>query len=133
MLLLLLLMLVGCGGESTPDPLRQGRSIYADTCSVCHGSRGQGGVGPALDQVTATWPDCAEQIEWIALGSDGWKDRHGDTYGATAKPVKGGMPAQGDDLTLAEQRLVATFERVTYGGAPREEALDGCGVKATAE
>ncbi len=127
-----LLLLVACGGESAPDPLRQGRSIYADTCSVCHGSRGQGGVGPALDQVTATWPDCARQVEWIALGSDGWRARHGDVYGATAKPVEGGMPAQ-DSLTDAEQRLVAAFERVTYGGMDREEALAACGVEGRPE
>lgn len=126
----LLVLLAACGGQTSPDPLRQGRSIYADTCSVCHGSSGQGGVGPALGQVVATWPDCADQVEWIGLGSDGWKARHGDTYGATGKPVKGGMPAQGDSLTVAEQRLVAAFERVSYGGMARDDALAACEVEA---
>ena len=43
------------------------------------------------------------------------------------KPLAGGMPAQ-SQLTLAETRLVAAFERVEYGGVDAEEALADCGV-----
>lgn len=134
----------GCGGSeadgpaSSADPtsteaasadelLRQGRSLYGATCSVCHGNRGQGGVGPSLALVAETWPVCADQVEWISLGSEGWRTAHGDTYGATGKPLAGGMPAQ-SQLTLEETRLVAAFERVEYGGVDAEQALADCGV-----
>jgi mono/diheme cytochrome c family protein len=118
-----------CSDDAVPDSLRGGRSIYADNCSACHGSSGQGGVGPALDGVLATWPDCTDQVDWIGLGSDGWKTAHGDVYGATAKPVLGGMPAQADGLTLEEIRLVAAFQRATYGGLESEVALQQCGIE----
>jgi mono/diheme cytochrome c family protein len=127
------LVLTACGKSAAPDLLREGRDIYADTCSVCHGSRGQGGVGPSLESVLVTWPDCDGQVEWISLGSAGWKAERGSTYGAQALPVEGGMPAQGDQLTDREIRLVTAFERVEYGGQARSAALDDCGVEQDAE
>jgi mono/diheme cytochrome c family protein len=135
-LLAALMLVAGCGGDGgtaspeAPDPLREGRTIYGDTCSVCHGSRGQGGVGPALADVAEVWPDCNDQVEWITGGSDGWRAAHGDTYGATGRPVEGGMPAQGENLTEAEIRLVAAFQRAEYGGEEPQAALSGCGVEA---
>lgn len=121
--------LVGCGGSDN-SPLAVGRSVYADTCSVCHGAGGEGGVGPALDEVNATFPSCDDQIEWISLGSDGWKAEYGDTYGAFAAPVNGGMPAQLESLKPEEIAAVAAFERATYGGASEEEATAQCGLHA---
>ena len=123
-----LVLVAGCSGGSDSDALREGRSVYGDVCSACHGSAGQGGVGPALSSVLDTWPDCDDHIEWITLGSEGWRSSHGDTYGAGDRPLKGGMPAQGDALTQDEIRLVAAFQRVTYGGQPRDEALADCGI-----
>lgn len=119
-----------CGGGGEPSALDEGRSVYGDVCSVCHGSRGQGGVGPAFDDVVATWPSCVDQIEWIRLGSEGWKAEKGDTYGASAKPVDGGMPAQAGNLTEAQIAAVAAFERITYGGAEEALTLADCGVPA---
>jgi mono/diheme cytochrome c family protein len=129
-LIVLAIVLAGCGGSSGPDPLREGRSIYGNACSVCHGSRGQGGVGPALADVTRTWPRCSDHIEWVTLGSDRWKAIRGDTYGATDKPVKGGMPSHENSLSTEERRLVAAFERSEYGEVPTETALQECGVEA---
>ena len=127
--LVLTLVLTACGSDGGDgDVLRQGRSVYGDTCSVCHGNRGQGGVGPALDTVLETWPDCENQIAWIALGSEGWRAAHGESYGAGSRPVTGGMPAQGDQLSDREIRLVAAFQRIEYGGQDRDEALAACGV-----
>jgi mono/diheme cytochrome c family protein len=132
-------LLAGCGGSnpgpsgsdpgvaSAADHLREGRSVYADTCSVCHGNRGQGGIGPSLASVVETWPACRDHIEWISLGSEGWRAAHGDAYGAPGRPLAGGMPGQ-TELTPEEMRLVAAFERVEYGGQGPDDALADCGV-----
>lgn len=122
--------LAGCGGSGPTGPLADGKSVYADTCSVCHGASGEGGVGPSLDDVVDTFPSCQEQIEWILLGSDGWKTERGATYGATAKPVNGGMPPQIGLLDPTEVAAVAAFERATYGGVPDETAIEECGLEA---
>lgn len=119
----------GGAGSGDSDPLGEGRSLYGAVCSVCHGSRGQGGVGPTLEDVVETWPDCAAQVEWISLGSEGWRAAHGDTFGAAGRPVEGGMPAHAGRMTDAEIRVVAVFERVEFGGQQREAALAACGVE----
>ena len=129
-LLVVAVIAAGCAPSDQPEALRQGRSTYGDVCSVCHGARGEGGAGPALETVTETWPLCADQVEWIALGSEGWRAEHGETYGATDKPLAGGMPAHGDQLTVEEMRRVAAFERSAYGGVEIESALEQCEVTA---
>lgn len=128
-LLVVAVVLASCGADGEATPLRQGRTIYGDTCSVCHGDRGQGLVGPSLDAVVETWPSCDAHVEWVELGSAGWIDRHGDTYGATDKPVEGGMPSHANRLEPGEMRLVALFERVTYGGQVEAEALADCRIE----
>lgn len=45
---------------SVPDPQR-GRRAFQRYCSVCHGPRGEGGVGPSLQGISARLT--AEQIE----------------------------------------------------------------------
>ena len=96
--------------------MAEGKAVYARVCSTCHGPTGEGGVGPALNEVAVTWPSCQDHIAWIGLGSIGWRAQVGDTYGATSKPVNGGMPAQKGNLLESEIAAVAAFERVTYGG-----------------
>jgi len=120
-------ILVACGGGGG-DPIRQGRGVYGDACSACHGDAGQGGVGPILAAVRETFPSCSDQIEWVALGSDGWRATHGDTYGATAKPVQGGMPAHAEALEPDEIAAVVAFERVRYGGGESASVLADCGL-----
>jgi mono/diheme cytochrome c family protein len=83
-----------------------------------------------LATVTVTWPDCLDHIRWVTLGSEGWRVEVGGTYGATAKPVQGGMPAHRDTLTPEQIAAVAAFERITYGGAAAAETLAACGVPA---
>ena len=90
-------------------------------------------MGPSLAGVAATWPSCADQIEWIALGSDGWRSLYGDTYGSAEKPVEGGMPAHAARLTEGEMALVAAFERIEYGGEDADDALADCGVAGPTE
>jgi len=122
-------LLAACGGTSAPrSPLDQGRSIYGNVCSACHGSRGDGGTGPSLHDVLGTFPSCADQIEWVTLGSKRWQETHGETYGATNKPVNGGMPSHEASLSADEIARVVAFERITYGGGVEEGVLRDCGV-----
>ena len=85
-------------------------------------------MGPALSAVTETWPSCADQVTWISIGSDGWRAGFGDTYGASDKPVLGGMPAHADRFSPEEIAAVAAFERITYGGAETAGTLADCGL-----
>ena len=128
--LLVVLAVSACGGEDSSAPLDVGKSVYADTCSVCHGARGEGGVGKALDQVAVTFPTCAEQIKWIELGSDGWKEQIGPTYGTQDKEIEGAMPGQFGLLLPDQIAAVAAFERASYGGVVEAEALADCGLSA---
>lgn len=123
--------LAACGGgepASGPDPITLGRQVYGDHCSVCHGSAGTGGVGPALDVVGETWPTCAEHIAWVTIGSAAWQAEHGGTYGATGRPNTGLMPAHGPLLTAEEIAQVSAYERVIYGGMDRAAVLADCGL-----
>jgi mono/diheme cytochrome c family protein len=128
-MVLVSLVLTACGGAQGGSPLREGRTAYGNTCSACHGDAGQGGVGPDLSGVAATFPSCADQIEWITLGSDRWKEEHGATYGALNAPIAGGMPSHGETLTPNEIATVAAFERSTYGGVDEQDAIEDCGVE----
>jgi mono/diheme cytochrome c family protein len=122
--------LSACASPDTSDPITRGREVYGRICSACHGAGGEGGVGPSLRTVLDTWPDCADQIEWVTIGSEGWTAAHGPTYGATGKPVKGGMPAHRALLEPDEIAAVSAFERVRYGGADEAATLAGCGIGA---
>jgi mono/diheme cytochrome c family protein len=123
------LLLASCGaGEAQPEILREGRSVYGDTCSVCHGNRGQGGVGPSLDNIAETFPECSDQIRWVALGSEGWKTEVGGTYGANGTPVTGNMPGHRDRLTEEQIAAVSAFERNAYAEVDQQEALADCGL-----
>jgi mono/diheme cytochrome c family protein len=117
-----------CGGDSTPEALRGGHDVYSKLCATCHGGGGQGGVGPSLENVMTTWPTCAEQQEWIALGSERWKQVHGPTYGADDQPIKAPMPGFDDRLSDEEIASVAAFERVQYGGGELDAVFADCGL-----
>jgi len=119
---------IACGGSSLPEALRDGREVYGDVCSTCHGNRGQGGVGPELSGVLETWPTCEQHQEWIALGSERWKDEHGLTYGATDKAITKVMPEHEGRLSAREIAAVAAFERVEYGGGDTDVVLADCGL-----
>jgi mono/diheme cytochrome c family protein len=103
--------------------LDTGAEVYGQ-CAACHGASGGGGVGPAFDGVTETFEDPATHMQWVTLGSTGWQQEVGDTYGDTGKPVSGGMPAFGESLTPEELTAVVAYERAEFGGAdPVEEGL----------
>ena len=115
-------------GADTPAALRTGRGVYGDSCSSCHGDAGQGGVGPSLQNVLSTWPSCDDQKEWIALGSEGWKQAHGPTYGANDAEITKLMPGHANSLSDEEIAAVAAFERVEYGGGDPAVELTACGL-----
>lgn len=122
-----------CASPDTSDPIIRGREVYGRSCSMCHGAGGEGGVGPSLRGVLATFPDCASHVEWVTLGSAGWSDTHGPAYGATARPVEGGMPAHQGVLGPEEIAAVSAFERVRYGSGDRDAELSDCGIDTPGE
>jgi mono/diheme cytochrome c family protein len=127
------LALSACAGAKADVPLKAGRTVYGNVCSACHGSSGQGGVGPSLEKVAETFPSCDDQIEWITLGSDNWKRTYGDTYGTPSRPIEGGMPSHAESLTSQQIAAVAAWERSTYGGLNEQEAIDQCNVEIADE
>lgn len=98
-------------------PLASGAEVYGTNCAACHGAGGGGGSGPALAEgaLLVTFPDPAEQVRWLYLGSDGWKTEVGPTYGGVNKAVGGGMPAWAS-LSGEELLDVTLHERTTLSG-----------------
>lgn len=122
----------GAPGGST-NFLALGQSLYADpqvACNGCHGDNGEGGVGPTFagGAVLATFPTCADHVQWVQLGSSGWQAQVGTEYGAAGILSLGGMPGFGDDLSDEDLRSVIAFERVRFGGADLDETLVDCGL-----
>ena len=117
------------GGEV--DYIALGGDLYSANCAACHGANG-GGVGnfPSMTGVVTTFGACEDHELWVGLGSAGWPDA---TYGDTAKPVGGGMPAFGGALSEEELASVVAFERVRFGGADQEGTLADCGLTETGE
>lgn len=72
-------LLFGCGDDGAPPTtladaqLRAGQDVYAARCSMCHGSDGRGGVGPALGNgvVVTRIPDVAEHRRVVVEGRNG--------------------------------------------------------------
>jgi len=132
--ILVALLGAACGGDEDDAAsgasavLTDGRDVYRDSCAVCHGNGGEGGVGAALADVTATFPDCEEHVRWIAIGSSKWQNDVGPTYGAQEREVAGSMPGFDGVRTDAEIRLAAAYQRVAFGGETEAEAIAACGV-----
>ena len=127
----------GGGGET--DFIALGEAIYQGTevtgvnCAACHAPNGQGvGPFPALTGVLTTFGSCADQIEWIQLGSAGFVAAGRDTYGDTGKTINGGMPGH-SSLTAEQLAAVAAFERVRFGRGDAETVLADCGLAEAPE
>ncbi len=118
-------------GTSSVNYFANGAAIYA-RCAACHQPNGGGSAAaPAFTggSLLTTFPagSCADQIEWIALGTAGFPEPE---YGATGKPVGGFgvMPGFGESLEPHEIAEVALYERVQFGGEPLELAEIDCGL-----
>ena len=106
--LVVALALASCGGsDATEADLERlelafesadvtlGSEVFGDSCSVCHGSDGSGGVGAALGGVD-------ERLSVRSHLSVVWTGR-------------GSMPPFGGILTDAEIAAVVAYQRSTFG------------------
>ena len=99
------ILAIGLGGSSSsaasPNDavsLLTGQRLYATSCASCHGTNGEGRVGPALGDgaVVENYPDIADQIRVIAAG-------------------RNAMPSFEGQLTPEEIESVALYERDELG------------------
>ena len=122
----------GVASSNTVNYVALGQQVYsgAAACAGCHGANGGGGVGPAFigGDLYTTFPTCSDHAKWIELGSAGWQNEVGPTYGAEDKVSIGGMPAFQGKLSEDEIYAVVVFERVVFGGGQTEEVLSDCGL-----
>ncbi len=108
MALVVALALAGCGGsDATEADLERlelafqsadvtlGSEVFSDSCSVCHGSDGSGGVGAALGGVD----------ERLTVRN----------HLAVVWTGRGSMPPFGGILTDAEIAAVVAYQRSTFG------------------
>ena len=95
-------------------PVEHGAVVYkASGCNGCHGDQGGGGVGPPMDDVIEQFPEFADHVEWVKVGS---KPVQGQPYGEKGTVATGGMP--GFENSLSEEDIIAVVchERVTLAG-----------------
>lgn len=119
------------GGGS--DFIALGGELYpgAPACAGCHGSAGEGGTGPPLSGVLATFSSCLDHIEWVSKGTSGFQAEGKTTYGDLGTPVGATsalMPSFASQLSPEQIAAVVSFERVRFGGASPEETLEACGL-----
>jgi mono/diheme cytochrome c family protein len=116
------------GGGGAAQFLAIGEAQYAG-CLGCHGANGEGGVGPAFGSVNAVFTSCLDHIEWVRLGTNGFRDAGISTYGDLARPVGGGGVMPGF-LTLTDEQIasVVAFERIRFGGADPDSTFVDCGL-----
>jgi len=81
-------------GQQANDPeLRAGRTVYVANCARCHGTSGEGRIGPRLaGRVEDRFPDITDQIAAVAGG-------------------RGLMPGFERRLTNEQIRAVVRYER----------------------
>ncbi|MFQ5966976.1 MAG: c-type cytochrome [Acidimicrobiia bacterium] len=115
------------------DPMSEGRRLYLQHCTACHGDFGEGGIGRPLADVVSVFPECAIHVTWITIGSVRWLEEVGPTYGAGNRAPEGIMPSFGGTLTDEQIRVVAAYERADFGGVTESVAFAGCSVALPSE
>jgi mono/diheme cytochrome c family protein len=115
-----------------PTQLTLGAEVFATKCASCHGAGGGGGVGRPLSggEVLKTFPNLADQLEFVAHGTDGAGvgSPYGDPNREGGPHIAGSfngnkMPAFLESLTPEELLAVVRHERETLSGeeVPAEE------------
>jgi mono/diheme cytochrome c family protein len=116
------------GGSGGAQFLAIGEAQYPG-CAGCHGVNGEGGVGPAFGAINAVFTSCLDHIDWVRLGTNGYRDQGIATYGDLGKPVGGGGVMPGfPGLTEEQLASVVAFERIRFGGADPEQTFVDCGL-----
>ncbi len=107
----------GNRAKAANTPLSAGATLFTANCAVCHGSSGEGGVGPQLSNgaVLRQWPKLQDHLDWVRTGG---ATHIGQTIGGVVVTPGNAMPGFGSSLTAAQIADVVCFERVTFGGAP---------------
>jgi mono/diheme cytochrome c family protein len=120
-----------------PTELTLGATVFATKCASCHGAGGGGGVGRPLSggEVLKTFPNIADQLAFVAHGSDGVgvDNPYGDPNREGGPHIAGSyngnkMPAFLDALKPEELLAVVRHERETISGeelTPEETGPDG--------
>jgi mono/diheme cytochrome c family protein len=96
----------GGGGSSASSPLPTaaqahdpmllaGRNVFSAECATCHGSSGQGGVGPTFNdgRLLRDFPSPSDQVTFVSQG-------------------KGVMPSFAGVLTAKQLAEVVAYERL---------------------
>ncbi len=116
------------GGSGGAQFIAIGEAQYPG-CAGCHGVNGEGGVGPAFGAINAVFTSCLEHIEWVRLGTNGYREQGITTYGDLGKPVGGGGVMPGfPGLTEEQLASVVAFERIRFGGADPGQTFVDCGL-----
>lgn len=111
------ILYMGAFGDREVKKVVTPKDVYAKAgCGSCHGSTGEGGVGPALagGQSKLTFPNEADHVNWVKQGSGSVSgQKYGDPNrpGGQRGPSTGGMPAFGGQLSDAEIEMVVKYER----------------------
>jgi mono/diheme cytochrome c family protein len=125
---------------SITDPVvAQGQEIFAAQCSGCHGGSGEGGTGrPLAGQVTLTFPNIADHLNWVHKGSPAAGTPYGDPNRAGGQHVSqtggfGKMPAFEGVLSDDEILAVVRFEREVLDNADPASDTEASGGANSAE
>ena len=111
--------------STVPSQLEAGATAYAAKCQGCHQADGSGGAGRPLNQgsVIKTFPNIAEQLQFVWLGSTG-TGAAGTAYGdpnreggahATLKYNGNAMPTFKGAVTQTELLEIVRHEREVFG------------------
>lgn len=117
-LIVLSLVLVGCGGKKEPTPtpvppevIAEGKKLYEASCSACHGPDAKGLPGLGKDLTTSEFAiglSDAELVEFIKKGRPA--SDPANTTGVDMPP-KGGNPALTDDQLQKIVQYIRTLEK----------------------
>jgi hypothetical protein len=120
-------------------PLGVGTTTYSG-CAGCHGNSGEGGIGYAFvnGSVTTTFPHIEDQLRWVKLGSDAYKNAGvqiaGDPNregGAHIAGATGVMPAQAAGLSDARSSPSSATSATTSPVPTRPPRNSPCGAPTT--
>jgi cytochrome c oxidase cbb3-type subunit 3 len=88
--------------SKSPEHINLGKAVYDGKCSVCHGTVGQGGIGPNLTD--DHWIHGVKASKMAAVVANGVSDK--------------GMPPWGSLLSTDDQKSVVAYVRSLHGTNP---------------